>query len=156
MPNVQSVEEEVILTECSFMKTDESGSPLAGAEFTLYDDADCITALDMQVSDAKGRVSFDNLLNKHVYYVKETKACNGYMLDDTVYVMSQNDSGVWYLYARGDTGKEPVTAIVNYTAPIMPNTGSDERLILVMFGMLVLMAGLCIVYEAKKMGVNKS
>ena len=62
-------------------KKDEAGNPLAGAEFTLYSDADCTMPVAKGVTDAKGYISFsaentgnnaatdpDGGLSSHVQY----------------------------------------------------------------------------------------
>ena len=61
-------------------KKDEAGKPLAGAEFTLYDE-DGVTVVQKATSDANGIASFSNLIKEH-YVIKETKAPAGYQLSD--------------------------------------------------------------------------
>lgn len=61
----------------SIIKIDENSNPLSGAEFTLYDADNRIAAT--AVSDKDGKVTFDNLKDGR-YFVKETKAPEGYVL----------------------------------------------------------------------------
>lgn len=63
-------------------KSKDSNKPLANAEFTVYDskDKEVISAR----TNGQGEVTFNNLL-VGVYYVKETKAPTGYVLDNTPY-----------------------------------------------------------------------
>ncbi|MDD3339203.1 MAG: SpaA isopeptide-forming pilin-related protein, partial [Lachnospiraceae bacterium] len=65
---------------------------VSGVEFTIYNDAECKNEVAKATSDAKGVVSFKQLLNG-TYYVRETKASGKYVLDNTVYVATINDNG---------------------------------------------------------------
>ncbi len=58
-------------------KVDENSNALEGAEFTLYDENNRI--VETAVSDRDGKVVFENLKDGR-YFVKETKAPEGYAL----------------------------------------------------------------------------
>ncbi len=58
-------------------KVDENSNALEGAEFTLYDENNRI--VETAVSDKDGKVVFENLKDGR-YFVKETKAPEGYVL----------------------------------------------------------------------------
>ena len=61
-----------------FIKTDKSGNPLAGAEFTLYDsDENEIEGFEPVTSNEFGEVIF-TAVPEGSYIIKETKAPNGY------------------------------------------------------------------------------
>ena len=97
--------------EISFKKTDGFGTPLAGAEFTLYSDAECTNILEKAVSaEGSGFVTF-SLRPFGTYYLKETKAPDGYIADDDVYVVVVRGGVVTIIDAVG-LG-DPVTSIKN-------------------------------------------
>lgn len=73
-----TVHNEDVHGEIAVEKVDERGRPLAGAEFTLYADADCATALETTVSDADGVVRFATKRPAGTYYLRETAPPKGY------------------------------------------------------------------------------
>ncbi len=74
-------------------KTDAAtDKPLADAEFTLYSDKECTTAVATDVSDENGHLEFV-IKAAGTYYLKETKAPAGYIPDDTVYTVIAK---AWY------------------------------------------------------------
>ena len=71
--------------EIAFTKTDSFGTPLAGAEFTLYADEGCTVVLEKVVSaEGSGFVIFSPR-TFGTYYIKETRVPDGYIADTSVY-----------------------------------------------------------------------
>lgn len=70
------------------VKTDKStGKKLAGAVYGIYSNKDCTNLVQTMTTDENGYAKSSALI-PGAYYVKETNAPNGYILDDTVYLMS--------------------------------------------------------------------
>ena len=64
----------------------------AGAEYTIYQDAACKQALETLKTDETG-YGKSRPLPISTYYVKETKAPEGYLMDETVYEIQIADDG---------------------------------------------------------------
>ena len=108
-----------------FDKVDAEGQPLQNAEFTLYTDSACTKiAKDLngveqknKKSDANGKVEFSNMRAPKTYYMKETKAPDGYEQNDTKYKVriaedgSPNSHSV--ITIVGDDDHEPIDKIYN-------------------------------------------
>ncbi len=85
------------LAELEFVKVDTAGNHLSDAEFKLEHSADCsichgdgnsvAIAEQTAVSASDGRVVFANIPSGHTYTLTETKAPNGYILNDTPYTV---------------------------------------------------------------------
>ena len=58
---------------------------LAGAVYTVYSDKACKTKVGSMTTDVNGNGKLSNLTLNTTYYVKETKASPGYLLDPNVY-----------------------------------------------------------------------
>lgn len=113
------------LGKLEFTKVDGSGTGVPGAEFALYTDEDCRTPLinidgDNQpwtaVSDDQGTVVFDSV-RVGEYFMKETRAPEGYKPIDTVYkvtiVDSDDHANASTIVAIGDDAGVPVHEIYN-------------------------------------------
>ena len=108
-----------------FTKVDvaDKTQKLAGAVFALYTDAKASTAYPSEdapvtaTSGEDGVVKFENLPYKTdgttVYYIKETKAPDGYVLSDTVYTVAIAADGKVTITGAGAETKEAQTTITN-------------------------------------------
>ena len=145
-------------------KTNEHGKVLKGAEFTLYSDKDCTKAVDTQVSDENGVLSFKDLKVETTYYFKETKAPKGYrvpvdengnayvhsvfvksvpqnnVFDFTVDNAMYNTSNTTGTVHLEGTKKDRVVAvsITNKTTQLLPETGSNGTIILLGLGCAII------------------
>lgn len=154
-------------------KINNHNKVLEGAEFTVYSDADCKTEVTKGKTDDKGDLTFKDLIPEKDYYLKETKAPQGYRIpvnadgSDIVYkvrVESVPVDGTFNFfvnekaYTTDSTGQFTVTGtkadrivnmiITNETTQKLPNTGSNKMLIIMMMGMIL--AGTGIVCAKKK------
>ena len=155
-------------------KTNEHGKVLKGAEFTLYSDEKCEKVVDTQISDEKGLLTFKNLDVEKTYYFKETKAPQGYRIPvdengkayvHSVYVKATPQTNTFEFTVDGTkydtskttgnvrlegTKKDRVVAvdITNKTTQLLPETGSNGTIVLVVLGLGVL--GLAYVASKRK------
>ena len=72
-------------------KTDDSGNPLSGVGFTLYDSSK--RTISTKTTDSSGVVSFSDLSPGNYYYA-ETSALPGYVPDTTQYAVSITTSSL--------------------------------------------------------------
>ena len=72
-------------------KTDDSGTPLSGVGFTLYDSSK--RAISTKATDSSGIVTFSDL-DLGNYYYAETSALAGYVPDTTQYAVSISTSSL--------------------------------------------------------------
>lgn len=91
-----------------------NGKPLAGVEFTLYSDVNLVNVVEVAVSGGNGEVEFASKLAAGTYYLKETKALDGYALDGTVYMVRVH-AGIATVTAVGGDGTA-VHTVVNETS----------------------------------------
>ncbi|WP_270458602.1 MSCRAMM family protein [Faecalimonas umbilicata] len=139
-------------------KENDKGKLLEGAEFTLYADRECKKELQRQVTDTKGTLAFPNLQVNTKYYLKETKAPEGYRIPVgadgapvvyEIYTKSNPVTGSFEYYVNGTkhtetsgdfaiTGtkqdREVNLKVVNIIGLQMPETGSTGTLLLLLIG----------------------
>lgn len=87
-------------------KVNDKGAVLEGAEFTLYSDSACNNAIETQVSDRNGNLKFKNLRPGTKYYMKETKAPEGYRIPVDIFGRVH----VYEIYVEST----PVNNVFNY------------------------------------------
>ena len=96
MPNV-TPSDPIITTEpkttLSFTKKDTDGDAVKGAEFTLYEDADCTKEIETVASGEDGTVTFSKKLTEGTYYLKETSTPSDYLPKDEVYTVNVTVNG---------------------------------------------------------------
>ncbi|WP_322413439.1 prealbumin-like fold domain-containing protein, partial [Clostridium perfringens] len=82
-----------IKSSIKIKKLDQDGKVLQGAEFTLYDSNN--NALETVVSDKDGIIVFNDVIYGD-YYIKETKAPDGYVSSRDIIKVSIIENGVVY------------------------------------------------------------
>lgn len=152
--NVISLVNSVVPVDLTMLKTNDRGFALAGAEFTLFSDKDCEDALETQSSNDKGQLTFTSLKPFTTYYIKETKAPEGYFIadDNPIYQISINSvpaKGIFEFTVNGvtftdkdtdptqdvyfdGTLKQPVISMkaVNEIRRVLPETGSAAGILM--------------------------
>lgn len=107
------------------LKLNDLGEPLKGVEFTLYSDAECTKAVSKGETDEDGQLPFAGLKSETTYYLKETKAPEGYRISETVYEI--------YFDGTEDAGVIQKT-IINERTFKLPETGASGALTLGLIG----------------------
>lgn len=122
------------------LKRNEHGTPLAGAEFTLYADAACQTVVETIETDENGEAAFTPIEVDTTYFLKETKAPDGYRLPQTeahtLKIEAVPAQDKLLVHFDGETSHDAVAieqedgvptitiALVNHTQTALPVTGS--------------------------------
>lgn len=167
-------------TDVSFVKQDENGNPLSGAEFTLYTDSTCTTqATENNASKAgsgftnpvtsaesTGLVTFKQLKYEPsaagnvmaTYYFKETKAPNGYqLLTGTFKIEIATDGNYKIYYDNRELSKNADNTsyvVTNIKQPELPLAGGVGVTMFYVLGALaVVIAGTAFVLYKKRINV---
>ena len=151
------VEDTLAPYQLKITKVNEKGKTLEGAEFTLYEDAEGTKVVSKIVTDNTGVVTTNPLEVEKKYYIKETKAPQGYRIpkdakgNDYVYEIYTkfNDKREYEYYVNGevhtkDSGDYAIEGtpherivnlkIENRIGLQMPETGNHATLIIVLLG----------------------
>lgn len=111
--------------EVELQKINDAGVGLKGAEFTVYLDEACTQEVVSGETDETGILTFADLNIKTTYYIKETKAPEGYQISDAVYE----------IYSDGSVEQSLIQqTIVNERNYKLPETGSYGMLFAEMAG----------------------
>ena len=160
-----SVEDTLAPYTLKVTKVNEKGKTLEGAEFTIYTDKDCQKELAKIVTDSNGVATTEPLTVEKKYYLKETKAPQGYRIpkdakgNDYVYEVYTkiNDKRQYEYYVNGElhttsTGDYAIEGtvherivnlkVVNQIGLQMPETGTHTTLILVAIGVACMITAL--------------
>ena len=160
-----SVEDTLAPYTLKVTKVNEKGKTLEGAEFTIYTDKGCRTELAKIVTDSNGVATTEPLTVEKKYYLKETKAPQGYRIpkdakgNDYVYEVYTkiNDKRQYEYYVNGElhttsTGDYAIEGtvherivnlkVVNQIGLQMPETGTHTTLILVAIGVACMITAL--------------
>lgn len=78
-------------------KVDSNEQGVNGAQFTLYEDSACTKKIgdaeSETVGDVKGKVNFSSKLRKGTYYLKETRAPDGYVRSTETWTVKVDKTG---------------------------------------------------------------
>ena len=125
------IPEKVITYDLVIRKKDVYDKLLAGAEFTLFSDAECKQEIATGVTDEKGSLRFEKLYAMKRYYLKETKAPTGYCEK----VDENGEQLVYEIYERKmPENGEIYIDIVNDKDFVLPNTGTPVPVLMQITG----------------------
>ena len=117
-----------------FDPNDGSVIALQNAEFTIYKDRDLNNDITTIKTNSSGIAQYAGL-GAGTYYVKETKAPTGYVLDNTIHEIQIGPSGN---LDPADTEGYYRLDVSNQKAGLLPVTGSAGTIILVVLGLLII------------------
>lgn len=157
-------------------KKNELGKKLKGAEFTLYKDKECKQKITCNTTDENGETTFEGMLIGEMYYIRETKAPDGYRIgvnedgSPEAYEISAESNPMedtftceinQKRYRHGDNEniisgtkaeREVELEIVNRTMTKLPETGSRLTLVFGALGGVFIIGSLwiCLPYNKSR------
>ena len=145
------------LEDLTFLKQDNHGNCLPGAQFTLRHDPQCGkcrgngTSLPLPdhtaISGEDGSVTFRNIPSGHTYLLKETKIPSGYSADGTQYTVTIRYDQLTVTAAASGGNEIPWDGIViNNTYYELPATGGNGTAMYTIGGILLILAALFLLY----------
>lgn len=130
--------------ELVLYKENENRKRLQDAEFTVYSDAACTKEVTKGKTNEAGELTITGLQTKTTYYLKETKAPQGYELPYDLF----GNPIVYEVYSDGtEEQKEISMTILNQTGMKLPNTGSFWMIPILLAGGMCFMAAF---YKGRK------
>ena len=155
------------------LKVSDEGSKLSGAEFTLYADEKLTEVISVMETDEEGLLTIDGMIAGKTYYLRETKAPEGYRLPENNMVYSINIKSIPAedvftftvngeafgkedtdesrgIYYTNEDGEDTVNIrVVNSAGALLPETGSGMTVLMITVGVL-LMVSVLFVSRLKK------
>jgi len=123
-------------------KSDSYKNVLAGAEFTLYADAECKNEVAKGVTDHEGKLLFQNMEVNKTYYLKETKTPEGYR---------SSEEKIWEVFTNvSPTDNEMHLEVENDPEIILPKTGSCSVVLIPMIGILACFISILLTQKEKE------
>jgi len=149
-------------------KSDHYGNKLSSAEFTIYEDEECLTEVNRGVTDENGILRFQGLKVEKTYYLKETKSPAGYEMEKDkdgkqhiykIYATSTPAKDEFTCYVDGKeydniTGtkinREVSIEVTNDVGYVLPKTGSPATILTNIAGVMLCGISLCMNDKKKK------
>ena len=136
--SISTTEVKILVGEIDGYKHDKDNKPLADAEFTLYSDKSCKNEIAKTTSNKDGHFYFQGLANG-TYYVKETKAPNGYQANTNVFEVKID---------VGNFPKPVEIDVLNVPKPNLPVTGGAGIIGISVIGLSIAVLGVFVIYYA--------
>ena len=159
-------------------KINDKNMILEGAEFTLYKDQDCTQAIETKTTGTDGTLIFENLKVSTTYYLKETKAPEGYRIpvdskgnvhvyeikaestpssgkfdftvDNSKYTASSTNTNN-AVHLEGSQADRIISVqVINYITGRLPETGSSSMIYVLAFTGVLVVVGAIATYKKKK------
>lgn len=176
---LMTVADKVSPFDFKIKKKNDHNAPLDGAEFTIYSDKDCTKVVSTLVTE-NGELTFEDLKDRTHYWIKETKAPQGYRIpvDESgnvhvyeLYTESTPEKGIFnfwidgvqysqnnvnpndQVHLEGTKDNRVVTmTVVNYVGLQLPTTGSKGTAVMMVLGTSVMAVMMYLLFKRKTKG----